>query len=585
MRTLTRRIVTEPPAPFPLPAPAPLRPRRLRSALPALAFLVAGALVLLGLAQREVDRQSQALVQAADTFFDRVAAELTRAVDNPTLTCDWLRSGTPLSADFELLREPVAAGPAGSAWCPPEGLDSSVTTSATSSVTTSVTTSATTSAPAAATVPDATPGFRPGRAAGLALGNWAGDPSALLAEIVFPDGRTLGARIDAGALASLLQPAGITAAGELQWQDGGRWRLPGPSARPNGSAPLISAQQRSSRHPYSAHASLNGTALWQMAGEWLAALAGGALLIALAVRMARERRRVLDGTPAEQLRQALARGEFEGHLQPILDLASGRCVGAELLLHWRHPGEGLLAAGHFIDQARQADLSWLMTENCFIEVAARLDQCEWVPDGFMLCVNLSSAELAREHDSERFMALARPGGRRWYTVIELPEGQAREPAMPGRLAMLQDAGFLIALDRFGTAHSGTRWLDRMSVDLVKIDPAIVATIGTDSVTRPVLDAIIELGRQTGVRLIAEGVITTQQAAHLRREGVSYGQGRAFSGPLPAAQFIASWLGAEHSPNDDDIGDDDDDEDPSAPRPARRKAAPELAPATPLTPGN
>jgi EAL domain-containing protein (putative c-di-GMP-specific phosphodiesterase class I) len=570
MRTLTRRIVTEPPAPFPPPAPASVRPRRLRSALPALAFLVAGALVLLVLAQREIDRQSQALVQAADAFFDRVAAELTRAVDNPVLTCGWLRSGTPLPAGFELLREPVAAGPAGRAWCPPEGLDSSVTTSA----------------PAAATVPDATPGFRPGRAAGLALGNWAGDPSALLAEIVFPDGRTLGARIDAGALASLLQPAGVTAAGELQWQDGGHWRLPDPDARINGSAPLISAQQRSSRHPYSAHASLDGTALWRMAGEWLAALAGGALLIALGVRMARERRRTQESTPAEQLRQALARGEFEGHLQPILDLASGRCVGAELLLHWRHPGEGLLAAGHFIDQARQAELSWLMTENCFIEVAARLDQCEWVPDGFMLCVNLSSAELARERDSERFMALARPGGRRWYTVIELPEGQAREPAMAGRLATLQDAGFLIALDRFGTAHSGTRWLDRMSVDLVKIDPAIVATIGTDSVTRPVLDAIIELGRQTGVRLIAEGVINTQQAAHLRREGVSYGQGRAFSGPLPAAQFIASWLGAEHAPNDDDIADDDDDDDdPSAPRPARRKAAPALAPAAPLTPGN
>ena len=128
--------------------------------------------------------------------------------------------------------------------------------------------------------------------------------------------------------------------------------------------------------------------------------------------------------------------------------------------------------------------------------------------------------------------------------------------MAARLTALQDMGFLIALDDFGTAHSGTRWLERLSVDLLKIDMSIVSTIGTDSVTRPVLDAIIALARDTGVKLIAEGVEHPHQTSHLRRQGVTYAQGYVFSAPVPAADFVEHWLAVQES-----------DEDPSQAQPA------------------
>jgi sensor c-di-GMP phosphodiesterase-like protein len=330
-----------------------------------------------------------------------------------------------------------------------------------------------------------------------------------------------------------------------------------------GPAHAVSATVSSTRYRYQAGVGLGPAGLLNRYGAFLpliglAAAAGGLW----AAQVARRRRLALDA-PQTQLRQAMARGEIEGHLQPIIDLATGECAGAEMLMRWRHPEHGLLPPARFLREAQASGLLWQMTQGCFRDIAASLDSCETLPEGFMLCVNFGSTELALDGDSDRFAALARPGGRRWYTVIELPERDAREPAMAARLTALQDMGFLIALDDFGTAHSGTRWLERLSVDLVKIDMSIVSTIGTDSVTRPVLDAIIALARDTGVKLIAEGVEHPHQTSHLRRQGVAYGQGYVFSAPVPAAAFIERWLGIEES-----------DEDPSLPSVARRSPVPD-----------
>jgi sensor c-di-GMP phosphodiesterase-like protein len=212
-----------------------------------------------------------------------------------------------------------------------------------------------------------------------------------------------------------------------------------------------------------------------------------------------------------------------------------------MLMRWRHPQLGLLPPARFLPQAHAAGLIGRMTEACFRQVAERLDACLHLPEGFMLNVNFSAGQLASERDCAAFIALARPGGRRWYSVIEVAERDAHDPALTARMVQLQGAGFLIALDDFGSAHGGARWLERLPVDLLKIDRPIVATIGTDSVTRPVLDSIAELSRTTGVHLIAEGVETRAQAAHLRSLGVSAGQGYHFSEAVPVAEFVERWL--------------------------------------------
>lgn len=317
---------------------------------------------------------------------------------------------------------------------------------------------------------------------------------------------------------------------------------------------LLEAQAHSTAHRFGVGAGFDAEGLWRRYGPMLPIALAGSMIAGLLGLSAGLRRELTADTPAGRIARALGDGEIEGHLQPIVELASGRCIGAEMLMRWRHPQLGLLPPERFLAQARDAGLIGRMTEACFRQVAERLDACLHLPEGFMLSVNFSAGQLASERDCAAFIALARPGGRRWYSVIEVTERDAHDPAATARLVQLQGAGFLIALDDFGSAHGGARWLERLPVDLLKIDRPIVATIGTDSVTRPVLDAIVELSRSTGVHLIAEGVETRAQAAHLRAIGVSAGQGYHFSEAVPVAQFVERWLEPEP---DTVIGDDDD----------------------------
>jgi EAL domain-containing protein (putative c-di-GMP-specific phosphodiesterase class I) len=329
----------------------------------------------------------------------------------------------------------------------------------------------------------------------------------------------------------------------------------GASRRTEHPAPdglLLDARAYSSVHQFGVGAGFDAEGLWWRYGPMLPIALAGSLIAGLLGLSAGLRREIGADTPAGRIARALGDGEFEGHLQPIVELATGRCIGAEMLIRWRHPQLGLLPPAAFLAQARDTGLIGRMTEACFRQVAERLDACLALPEGFMLSVNFSARQLASERDCAAFIALARPGGRRWYSVIEVAEGDAHDPAMTARMVQMQGAGFLIALDDFGSAHGGARWLERLPVDLIKIDRPIVATIGTDSVTRSVLDAIVELSRSTGVHLIAEGVETRSQASHLRALGVGAGQGHHFSEAVPVAEFVERWLQPET-----DAGDEDD----------------------------
>lgn len=314
---------------------------------------------------------------------------------------------------------------------------------------------------------------------------------------------------------------------------------------------LLDAQAQSTNHRFGVGAGFDADGLWRRYGPMVPVALAGSMIAGLLGLSAGLRREISADTPAGRIARALNDGEFEGHLQPIVELATGRCTGAEMLIRWRHPQLGLLPPGSFLGQARDTGLSGRITEACFRQVAERLDACLQLPEGFMLSVNFSARQLASERDCAAFIALARPGGRRWYSVIEVAERDAHDPALTARMVQMQAAGFLIALDDFGSAHGGARWLERLPVDLIKIDRPIVATIGTDSVTRPVLDAIVELSRSTGVHLIAEGVDTRSQAAHLRSLGVSAGQGHHFSEAVPVPEFVERWLQPDTGTDDED----------------------------------
>ena len=107
---------------------------------------------------------------------------------------------------------------------------------------------------------------------------------------------------------------------------------------------------------------------------------------------------------------------------------------------------------------------------------------------------------------------------------------------------LRALGCSLAVDDFGTGQSSLSYLQRFPMDYLKVDKSFVDTIGTDSVSRPVLDAIIDLGRRLGLTVIAEGVEHHHQVEYLRRRGVQLAQGFLFSPPLPAAE-LADYMAA------------------------------------------
>jgi sensor c-di-GMP phosphodiesterase-like protein len=280
-------------------------------------------------------------------------------------------------------------------------------------------------------------------------------------------------------------------------------------------------------------------------------LVGLGLGVAAATLFARAMRRRL--SLEAELRTALARGELEVHYQPAMDLATGRCAGAEALVRWRHPKRGLVHPDLFIAMAEETRLvlpmtRWLLRQVRDDVLAHFRDR----PD-FHLGVNLVALHFQDEGERgivsevERLLRSERGPDPRGFVLdpsvfmLELTERQLvhDEGGVAGRVMQaLRALGCTLAIDDFGTGQSGLAYLQRFRVDYLKVDKAFVDTIGTDSLSRPVLDAIIDLAHRLGLQLIAEGVEHAHQVAYLRERGVQLAQGYYFSPPLPLDRLVA-----------------------------------------------
>jgi sensor c-di-GMP phosphodiesterase-like protein len=280
--------------------------------------------------------------------------------------------------------------------------------------------------------------------------------------------------------------------------------------------------------------------IWSRLERVLPAFAGvgllmSALLLWLLVRIVR-RRSSLEAA----LQTAIKRDELEIHYLPTIDIVSNRCVGGEALVRWRHPERGLLPPAVFIGLAEETGLIIQMTHWLLRRVAAEIASRFSGRSGMHFGVNLTARHF-RNDDIVREVreALAAAQLPATTLVLEATERQMLddgegEPAMV--MARLRALGCALAVDDFGTGHNGLAFLQKFDLDYVKIDKLFVETIGTDAVSRPVLDAIIDLGQRLGVTLIAEGVETPDQLAYLRDRGVRYAQGYLFAKPMPFAAF-------------------------------------------------
>ncbi len=241
------------------------------------------------------------------------------------------------------------------------------------------------------------------------------------------------------------------------------------------------------------------------------------------------------------LRQALEREEFQVHYQPLIDLKTGMLIGAEALVRWERPGEGLVSPGRFIPIAEETGLIiplgyWVMERACgqAKEWRDTFDAPLRGGRGFTISVNLSGKQLRGADVVDRIRdILERTGLPAEALKVEITESimiTDIEDAII-KLKCLKAMGVKLAIDDFGTGYSSMATLSAFPFDTVKIDRAFVSRLGDHPEATAVIQAIITLSTALSMDVTGEGIETIQQLTDLQKLGCSVGQGYYFARPL------------------------------------------------------
>ena len=241
-----------------------------------------------------------------------------------------------------------------------------------------------------------------------------------------------------------------------------------------------------------------------------------------------------------ELHEALARQQFELHYQPKVDTATGYVHSAEALIRWRHPERGMIMPNDFIPMAEECGLivtigEWVMREAC--------RQCkQWQRDGLQplrVAVNVTASQFRRGN----LLSVIRRAVEEVdldprYLELEITESavMTNPEESTGILEQLSRMGVLVSVDDFGTGYSSMSYLRRFPIDKLKIDRGFVKDLMTRADDVSIVRAIISLAHSLRLKVVAEGVETSEQLDALKSMGCDQYQGFHFSAALPAAAF-------------------------------------------------
>jgi len=251
---------------------------------------------------------------------------------------------------------------------------------------------------------------------------------------------------------------------------------------------------------------------------------------------------------ANDLRIGLAQQQFVMVYQPIITLGSGAIHKAEALIRWQHPTRGLISPAAFIPIAETSGLIVEIGDWAFKQVAhqAMLWRASLHPQ-FQVSVNKSPVQF--HHDggtNSTWLAylkeLGLPGS---AIAVEITEGLLLDASaiVTSKLLELRDTGIQVSLDDFGTGYSSLSYLQKFDIDYIKIDQSFVRHLVPASTDLALCKAIIVMAHELGMKVIAEGIETTQQRDLLAAAGCDYGQGYLFARPMPVQDFeafLAQW---------------------------------------------
>lgn len=243
-------------------------------------------------------------------------------------------------------------------------------------------------------------------------------------------------------------------------------------------------------------------------------------------------------SPLNELRRGVRRGEFHAFYQPIVDLRSGRCIGAEALVRWRTAEGRWITPDAFLPLAERSGLIEPITDQMIVAICKDLQDYLRADRSRHVSLNLCAADIS----SGRYLSVLNEAlqhadvepGQVW---LEVTESSLVDMAPAQRtLSISRQRGHRIALDDFGTGYSSLHYLQRLPLDLIKIDKSFVQDL-SEARTCTVTDHTIAIARQLGLVIVAEGIETEQQQRYLRQRGVEYGQGWLYGKPMPAREFI------------------------------------------------
>lgn len=251
-------------------------------------------------------------------------------------------------------------------------------------------------------------------------------------------------------------------------------------------------------------------------------------------------------TLENDLRRAVERNELRLHYQPQVDTHSGAVVGAEALLRWEHPEQGLIPPFRFIPLAEEMGMigilgEWVMREAClqvrrFEEAGLKLPK---------VAVNVSALQFTPSFTRKVKEIIEETGIAPPSLQLELTEGVVMGDTATSvkALAELKDIGVSLSIDDFGTGYSSLSYLSRFPLDELKIDRSFVIAASTSEEDASLVKAIMAMARGLGLDLVAEGVETLEQYEFITGQGAHVIQGYLFSKPLPAEAFatlLSPW---------------------------------------------
>ena len=253
-----------------------------------------------------------------------------------------------------------------------------------------------------------------------------------------------------------------------------------------------------------------------------------------------------------KLRRALELDEFVVLYQPKVELTGLRLAGAEALLRWRLPGHADIPPSVFIPLAEQTGLirqigEWVLRRVCG-------DYRDWqakIADPGLVSINLSLRQVQQASFLTSFSDVFREYGfdpSRLELEITETTLMSNAPRTLQVLGELRELGIRLSIDDFGTGYSSLSALQHLPVETLKIDQSFVRDAATDSEDATLVRTIIEMGRNLGLHVVAEGVETEAQLEFLRARGCHYGQGLLFGAPMSANELLARMLAdAERGP--------------------------------------